>query len=83
MIIGLILNVFFIFVGGVLSLLPTGHINSEITNAINWFFYSAHSFDFIIPVGTIIQVLLWAVAFEIIIALWSLLLFVINKIRGI
>lgn len=78
-----LLTIFYTVFNFFLGLLPTGHINTSITNAINWFFYSAHSFDFIIPVGTIIQVLIWGVVFEASILLYKIILMLLNKIRGV
>jgi len=39
MITGLIISIFFGFINAIFGLLPTGTLDSDITTAIDWFFY--------------------------------------------
>jgi len=82
MITTLLLSIFNFFFGAGINRMPTGHLDSQITTAVNWFFSAGRNFDFIIPVGTIIQVLVLGVVIDSIVLLIFLLFIIMKKVRG-
>jgi len=82
MILTLIFTVFFGLWNFVLALLPEGHIDSNVTTAIGWFFQYAHGLDGLLPVSTIIQVLIWGVEIEVIMLFIKMLMYLLNYVRG-
>jgi len=52
------------FVNGLIGLLPTGHLPIDITSAINYFWSLVNSFNFFIPVDTLLQAVLVVLVFD-------------------
>lgn len=82
MIIGFLLNIFFNIIYYFLSLLPTGGLSSNVATAFNYIFGVLHSFDFIIPTGTVVSILTILVTFHGAILLFNMLNWTLGKIRG-
>lgn len=83
MITGFILTVVSNFLLGLFILLPEGHLPSDLTDSIGYFWAIFNSFSYIIPVSTVLTVLALVLSFELVLLLWSMVHWIIRKIPGI
>jgi len=82
MIFTVILNFFYLLLSGLLNLLPTGHIPTELTSSFATLFGIANEFNYVIPIATLMEALGVVVAFDGAILVWHFLNWVIRKIPG-
>jgi len=82
MIVTLIFNFFYLFLTGLLLLLPVGSLPSGFLTALNFFWGTVNTFSFVIPVDTMLQALVLVYGFDLVVLLWSVLQWVIRKIPG-
>jgi len=82
MILTLLLNLFYFLLGGILALLPVGHIPTIMSTSFAYFLGVANLFSYVIPVDTLLQAALVMVAFDGAILLWHFINWVIRKIPG-
>lgn len=62
--------------------LPTGALPSEIGSSIAALWGYANAFSYVIALDTLIQVLLLAIAFDLILLLWWFVQWIIRKVPG-
>jgi len=83
MIITLILNVFYVFIGFIISILPDAQILPEaFATAFQWLFGLLWNFDSVVSVDTVITILGLSLAFQASILLFNLIVWIIHLIRG-
>jgi len=82
MIFTIILNFFYLFLTGLINLLPAGHLPSAITTSFAYFFGIANQFNYVVPIATLMEALLVVVAFDGAILIWQFLNWIIRKIPG-
>lgn len=82
MIVTFLLNIFYLFVLGLIQLLPTGNLPQAMTDAIAYFMGVVNSFSYVIPVGTLLQALAIVLAFDAAMLLWRFINWIIRKIPG-
>lgn len=80
MILTAILNIFNIFLSGVINLLPVGHLPVGIVNGITYFWYLLNEFSYVFPVSTLFAALLVLFGFDIAMLIIHFITFVIKKI---
>jgi len=82
MILTLILDLFYFFLGGLLSLLPVGHLPAPIATAFQYFLGVLNAFSFVVPVDTLLQALVVILVFDGGMVLWYFVNWIIRKIPG-
>jgi len=76
------LTIFYAFVGGLLALLPTGHLPAIMQTSFEYFLGIANLFSYIVPIDTLLQAVLVVLVFDGAIVLWHMINWVIRKIPG-
>jgi len=82
MITSLFLTIFLVFFNYILSLLPTGTLNSSITSGITAFFAYIFQFNAFFPIDTAIILVQYAVIFWLAIFTFDFFKWLIHLIRG-
>jgi len=80
MIVTVFLNFVDLFISGLLGFLPTGYLPSGIESAILYFWGALNSFSYIFPVATLLEALLFVLAFDLALLLWHLVQWLIKRI---
>ena len=82
MIVGFFINLFYNFLGFLISLLPVTHLDSSIGTTIASFFASVYSFNSIFPVAETFTIIEWTFAFWAVVFLWDFIKWLMHLIRG-
>lgn len=82
MIFTVILNFFDLFLGGLLGLIPSGHLPAAITTSFAYFFNTANQFSYVVPIATLMQAFALVLAVDGAILIWHFMNWVIRKIPG-
>lgn len=82
MITSYLLQFLYLFLSGLLNLLPTGSLPVQVSSAISTVWGYVNAFSYVIAVDTLIQVVIIATSFDVAVLLWSLLNWIIRKIPG-
>lgn len=77
-----LLSILFVFLNGLVGLLPTGHLPAAMTTGFAYFFGIANQFTYIFPIYTLMQALVVYLVFDGVILLWHFLQWIIRKIPG-
>jgi len=80
MITSFFLTFFADFLSGLLSLLPTGSLPQQISDSLSTVWGLVNAFSYVIAVDTLIQVVVLAVAFDVVLLLWHIIQWIIRKI---
>ena len=79
-----ILTVFYTFIIFLVGILPSSAgLSTDVTNAISNAFDIAYDFDFIIPMGVVVDVILIALLFHVGILSFKAIVWLMRKIPGI
>jgi len=76
------LSIFNSLIGGLLGLLPVGHLSGEIGAAISYFVSVANAFSYVVPVATLLQAVALILIVDGAILAWHFINWVIRKIPG-
>ena len=82
MITGLILRFVMSFLLLIVSALPVATLPVGINTALNYMISGLYKFSDIIPVATILQIVGYAIAFEVLVYGFKILIWLYNKLRG-
>jgi len=82
MIVTVILNIAYLFLTGLVAILPQGNLPPQIGGAVLYFVGILNSFSYVIPVATLFEAFAVIVGVDIAILLWHFLNWVIRKIPG-
>jgi len=80
MITSFFLNIFALFLSGLLSLLPSGSLPAAFSSSLSSVWGFVNAFSYVIAVDTLIQVVVLVIAFDLAVLLWHVLQWVIRKI---
>jgi len=82
----MITSFFLIFLGnfltGLFSLLPSGALPAQVSLSLTSVWGFVNAFSYVLAVDTLLQVLLLAIVFDIVVLLWHVLQWIIRKIPG-
>jgi len=82
MIITLFLNFIYLLLQGLIALLPTGHLPTQMTTAFVNMFGLLNTFNYVIPIVTIVEVVVLTLAIDGAIMLWHFINWAIRKVPG-
>jgi len=76
------LTIFYSLVSLLVGFLPSGVLPSQITSAFAYFIGIANSFSYVIPMDTLLQVVVLALAYDGVLFIWWFINWIIRKIPG-
>jgi len=82
MIITLFLDFIYLLLQGLIALLPTGHLPTAMTTAFVSLFGLLNTFNYVIPIVALMQVVVLTLALDGAIMLWHFINWAIRKVPG-
>jgi len=82
MIVTVFLNFCYLFLSGLIGLLPVGSLPAGVATAFAYFVGVINAFSYVVPVQTLFQALAVVVGVDVAIMLWHFFNWIIRKIPG-
>jgi len=78
----LLINALYVALTGLLSVLPTASLPSQISSAFTSLVSTAYQFNTVFPVDTLAQILVYFMSFELALYTWKAFRYFLHLVRG-